>query len=532
MESAGVAEEPASHCTAVIKVSVIVPVYNPGSRIDACIASLLGQSLPADEYELVFVDDGSTDETPARLDELARTHPNVRVEHTPNSGWPGRPRNIGLDLARGEFVYFVDNDDWLGRQALERLHGAAERHESDIVIGKVVGHGRLVPRALFIRNRRETPLDWQPLLGLLTPHKLFRKSLLDEHGIRFPEGRRRLEDHLFVVHSYFHARRISVVASYPCYHWMRSPGDVNAAWRQFDPADYFDNVREVLDLVDRHTEPGPVRSGMYAQWYRGKMLGRVGGPPFLRREPEYRRRLYEEIRRLALERYGPEIEGDLQFNLRVRSRLLRAGRYEALEALARFESQLRADVKVRRVSGEAGELSIELEASLGSDAEALAVARRGARYHWLPPQALRDELPEEALDLTDELQKGRIQVLLHSVADGTEYVVPSVTETALVSALGRARGEAARPDRARRHRASEGRRRGAAAARRMGREGGRRGRRLPGERAVGEAAPGATAGHPARKHHDAGGHLGRWPVAAEATPEAPSRPAGSHVWRA
>ena len=203
----------------------------------------------------------------------------MRVEHTPNSGWPGRPRNIGLDLARGEFVYFVDNDDWLGRQALERLHGAAERHESDIVIGKVVGHGRLVPRALFIRNRRETPLDWQPLLGLLTPHKLFRKSLLDEHGIRFPEGRRRLEDHLFVVHAYFHARRISVVASYPCYHWMRSPGDVNAAWRQFDPADYFDNVREVLDLVDGHTEPGPVRSGMYAQWYRGKMLGRVGGPP-------------------------------------------------------------------------------------------------------------------------------------------------------------------------------------------------------------------------------------------------------------
>ena len=175
---------------------------------------------------------------------------------------------------------------------------------------------------------------------------------------------------------------------------------------------------------------------MYAQWYRGKMLGRMGGPPFLRREPDYRRRLYEEIRRLALERYGPEIEGDLQFNLRVRSRLLRAGRYEALEALARFESQLRADVKVRRVSSDHGELSIELEASLGSGADGLAVARRGARYHWLPPQALRDELPEEALDLTDELQKGRIQVLLHSVADGTEYVVPSVTETALVSVAG------------------------------------------------------------------------------------------------
>ena len=111
----------------MVKVSVIVPVYNPGSNIDECISSLLGQSLPADEYEVIFVDDGSTDETPARLDELARTHENIRVEHIPNSGWPGRPRNIGIDLARGEYVYFVDNDDWLGSEALERLHATRAR---------------------------------------------------------------------------------------------------------------------------------------------------------------------------------------------------------------------------------------------------------------------------------------------------------------------------------------------------------------------------------------------------------------------
>ena len=149
----------------LVKVSVIVPVYNPGSNIDQCISSLLGQSLPADEYEVIFVDDGSTDETPARLDELARTHENVRVEHIPNSGWPGRPRNIGIDLARGEFVYFVDNDDWLGSEALERLHAKALRDDSDIVIGKVVGHGKVVPRSLFRRNRSDATLEWPPLCG-------------------------------------------------------------------------------------------------------------------------------------------------------------------------------------------------------------------------------------------------------------------------------------------------------------------------------------------------------------------------------
>jgi poly(ribitol-phosphate) beta-N-acetylglucosaminyltransferase len=85
-----------------VKVSVVVPVYNPGANIDDLLRSLAAQSLPADEYEAIFVDDGSTDGTGARLDALAAEQPNVRVEHIPNSGWPGRPRNVGTDLARGD----------------------------------------------------------------------------------------------------------------------------------------------------------------------------------------------------------------------------------------------------------------------------------------------------------------------------------------------------------------------------------------------------------------------------------------------
>ena len=91
-----------------VKVSVVVPVYNPGRYIEPCIESLLRQTLPPGEHEVVFVDDGSTDETPARLDELAASHSHVRVIHQENSGWPGKPRNVGVEASRGEYVQFVD----------------------------------------------------------------------------------------------------------------------------------------------------------------------------------------------------------------------------------------------------------------------------------------------------------------------------------------------------------------------------------------------------------------------------------------
>ncbi len=420
----------------MLKVSVIVPVYNPGNNIDECISSLLGQSLPEDEYELIFVDDGSTDETPARLDELAAEHAHVRVEHTPNSGWPGRPRNIGLDMARGEFVYFVDNDDWVARGALERLHKAALRHESDIVIGKVVGHGKVVPRTLFRRNRAEVTLEWPPLLRLLTPHKLFRRSLLDEHAIRFPEGRRRLEDHAFTVHAFFHANRISVLANYACYHWMMRDADsaANVSYTQFDPVGYFENVREVLDIVEHHTEPGPRRDKLLSHWYRGKMLGRVGGVPFLNRDPDYNKRLHEEIRRLALERYGPSVDEWLPFNLRPRSRLLQGSSYESLETLASFEGGLRANNQVRRLDWGERTLAVQFEAALVGDREPLGFARRGSRMVWVPPESLRGELSGMDLDVTDDLPKASVDVVLRARRDRSEFVVKTRSELLMLRA--------------------------------------------------------------------------------------------------
>ncbi len=398
-----------------MKVSVVVPVFNPGHDIDDCLRTLLGQSLPDDEYELIFVDDGSTDATPARLDALAAEHANVHVEHIPNSGWPGRPRNLGTDRARGDYVLYVDNDDYLGEEALERMHAMAVRDDADIVIGKVVGHGKSVPRNLFRRNRTGVDLEWEALIWLLTPHKLFRRAFLNDHDLRFPEGRRRLEDHVFLMRAYFEQPRISVLADYPCYHWVLRDRDVNASWGHLDPPAYFAFMAEVLDVIDANTEPGPFRDRLYARWYRGKMLNRVekvhGNPDLA-----VRRGLYETMHEVAVARIPESVDAFVPFNLQARSRLLRAGDFDALATLADTETALRAQVRVAGVTpGETAELTIRAEL------EGLRFARDGERITW------------QGADATQALAEGStVQLLLKRRETQEEYRAPATVTTELV----------------------------------------------------------------------------------------------------
>jgi len=413
----------------------VVPVYNPGSLIEDCIRSLLDQSLAAGEYEVIFVDDGSTDATPARLDALERDHAHVRVRHIPNSGWPGRPRNIGIEMSRGEFVLFVDNDDWIEREALERMYAMAVRDGADIVIGKVVGHGKPVPPTLFAENRSGVDLEWPPLVWLLTPHRLFRRSLLEQHGLRFPEGRRHLEDHVFVLGALFRTSCVSVLADYPCYHWMLRDRETNASAIEFDPVTYYGNLQEVLDIVDEHTDPGAFRDRLYTRWYRGKVLSRVGGWLFVNREPEARRARFAEIRRLIEQRFPPQLDARLPLSLRVRAQLVRTGTVEQLERLADLETQIepRAAATAVRCSDDGADL--QLQVTLRDPGGLLTFDAAGDALLWHPPELLAGGLPEASLEAAADLDASTAQVLLVG-ADGGEFLVPADVSTRLVPAAG------------------------------------------------------------------------------------------------
>lgn len=114
-----------------MKISVIIPVYNTEEYLKECIDSILNQTI--DLFEVIIVDDGSTDGSLALINEYAENYSNIHVVSQQNSGL-GAARNLGLKIARGEYIYFIDSDDILEKNALEYCYNLASKNKLDMLI--------------------------------------------------------------------------------------------------------------------------------------------------------------------------------------------------------------------------------------------------------------------------------------------------------------------------------------------------------------------------------------------------------------
>ncbi|MCT7355578.1 glycosyltransferase [Streptomyces sp. 15-116A] len=408
-----------------VKVSVIVPVYNPGIYIEDCISSLQRQSLPPDEYEAIFVDDGSTDETPARLDRLAAEDPRMRVIHQENSGWSGKPRNVGIEAARGEFVMFVDNDDYLGDEALERMYDYGVANGADVVVGKMAGKNRGVPVELFRRNHPRATVENAPLIDSLTPHKMFRREFLDRIGLRFPEGRRRLEDHVFVTEAYLRAGNVSVLSDYVCYYHIRRDDASNAGFQRFDPVGYFKNLREALDVVERYTEPGPVRDRLFRRWLRVEMVERLRARRLLALPDDYRRELFAEIHKVVVERFGPGVAAGLQPTQQVVAALTAADRYDDVVAFAEWEAGVAPKATPTGVEWRDGSLRVGFTAEYAAAREPMTFPKDAARTPLADtPKNVEEAVAWVGAETAARFEQATADLLLRERTSSAQYFQP------------------------------------------------------------------------------------------------------------
>ncbi len=176
--------------TALPNVSVIVPVYNVKEYLEKCVNSILAQTYS--DHELLLIDDGSTDGSGALCDRLAEGKERIRVIHQENAGLGGA-RNTGIEAARGKWLLFVDSDDYLEPEILERSLAAAQKAEAQVVLFPL----RSVDEAGNTLSELREPLpSGQALetakcreLFLASPcacSKLYLASLFRDTGIRFP----------------------------------------------------------------------------------------------------------------------------------------------------------------------------------------------------------------------------------------------------------------------------------------------------------------------------------------------------------
>jgi hypothetical protein len=349
-----------------VKVSVVVAVYNPGPNINGLVASLDAQSLGLDEFEIVFVDDGSTDGTGARLLEVTRTRPNVLVATIPNSGWPGRPRNVGTDLAHGEYVFYADHDDEFFPEALERMYAMATAYGSDVVYGKIVRMGRPTPYwELAKADKDHADLVEDHLLVSRSTHKLFRREFLVNHDIRFREGRVRLEDHQFMGQVLACRPAVSILASEPCYRWIHRRDGSNTSSQAVDLESYFGYFTASVQTLQTDQVESRVRDEI-AVVSACRLFLAVRPRSWFNREQQDRERTAAALRTFLETCVPARLDHRLPVLKRLRVQALRSGELALFEELQRRRTRIRFGLSCTRVAWVEGRVQVGVDASLVS----------------------------------------------------------------------------------------------------------------------------------------------------------------------
>lgn len=407
------ATEPQAPAGADPLLTVIVPVYNAMPYLTEFLDSLVEQDLDDTFFDVLLVDDGSTDDGPAVMDEYAARHRNFCVLHEENSGWPGTPRNTGLGLARTKYVFFADSDDVLAPVALRLMVEYAEEHGSDIVIPQMAGmEGRRVPATTLTKPRAD--LDLVSAFRTLGPIKLYRRSLLADHGIAFPTEKVRLEDGIFNARAYLAAGRISVLAGEDLYHVRSRDDGQNISVQPFEPFGYTGSVAKMCRIVNDAPLDEETRQGIVLGLLQRKCL-KIYRPGRFIKYKDYRRADWLAAhRQFVAEFVTPDMERSLSHPYDIRTRLVRAGDMEGLVRLQRLEvaPQVKAALVDIVPQGNALEFAVDVSVEGAVDVDQLACelwsrdgnghaaftlrAVHGSRDGYAEPRRFTGTLPAEA----------------------------------------------------------------------------------------------------------------------------------------
>lgn len=412
-----------------LKLSIVIASYRPGEGFLRVINSLDAQTLPQDEFEVIVVDDGSPDDTFEILKSFAAQRSNMSIHRIENSGWPSKPRNVGVTLAKGEWVFFMDHDDSLFSDGLRRAVEFATETRADLLSVKESKTSDAWWGMYALRDGNLTnALESEGIDRLLpmVPHKLYRRDFLLAHDIKFPEGRRQLWEDIYVnIEAWRNARVVAVLADTPVYLWHSSQRNNSKSYGPLD-SEFWDRLEDLLTFA-YGTLDGPeyfdaLRVVVLQQW-RSRILTRLS-QSLLSASNVDGLTAIARARNIAT-RFVP-VDWDLSLGKHERARayLLRAGRPDLLAELRKIDAGTKLDAIVTACVWLQGRLHVEIEARLVDEHnEPLTLLRSNERLLRDLPTSISSALPLDVLDLTDTLESIELDLALR---DRRSYVTWAV----------------------------------------------------------------------------------------------------------
>ncbi|MEU9418604.1 glycosyltransferase family A protein [Streptomyces sp. NPDC048272] len=317
----------------VIDVTVALRVRDQAAELDACLSSLVGQSIGTDRLEIIAVDDGSTDDSGGVLARAAHQYPFLRMGLVTHGLSPAAARNWALSQVRGRYVIFLEACDRLAPDALERMVAAADTNEADVVLGKLESSGRhTVATSMFRKNLAHTDVDTSRVYWSLTPDKLFRTSMIQRRGLAFPTDMLIGDDQAFTAAAFIGADNVSVVGDATCV--VKGPSPASSAGL----ADRVALVSRMLALVDAQVPHGPRRDRLHSRHLEVE-LGKATAVALLSAtDPTEAEGALWAAAEVLRSQAGPGALALLPRMLAVRFALLAQGRIAEARSMAAFEA--------------------------------------------------------------------------------------------------------------------------------------------------------------------------------------------------
>ena len=228
-----------------------MPVFNAEVTIGETLKSIQAEiaGSPEISWEVIAIDDGSTDGSAEVLDSWNDRLP-LKVFALNHTGSPAKPRNLGVQEAKGEFIFFLDSDDVLIPGGLAAATKYAYENTSDVVLPRLVSlDGRGVPRGMYSKNQPDVNLENSRIYWALNPMKLIRRSLLLENDIKFNAELSVGEDQPFSALTYLLAEKISVLSNPPAIGVRYTKSATNLTLQVKPASAYFELLDTMAQII-------------------------------------------------------------------------------------------------------------------------------------------------------------------------------------------------------------------------------------------------------------------------------------------